>query len=514
MSSNAYSEIFSALASLDKGETTNNLDKLRDDVASALLAFRQSLAGRDEAILRHAVQFSMQASEAMAATTRITGEVRETDTRSQSMAAAVEELTASIDQIATTATGVAGSMEEVSAGMRCGAQATEQTAQASRKIGEAFQRMTASADHLAIAAEQIGTFVATIDGLTQQTNLLALNATIEAARAGEAGKGFAVVASEVKVLSGHTEKATDDIRARIERLGEHVEEVLKTVHDVQILVEQSVSQSEDAASQIVKVLDDVAANGERMSEIAIVLSQQSEAVQEISEGAQAIAAHAAHSDAFSGDVIKSVGQSEEIAAEQLQELEKRSIPNFVLHKAKADHLMWNKRLSEMLAGLSSLHHKEISDHRHCDLGIWYAAVTDERIRRHPAFSALLPVHEAVHKCAREAARLHAQSDREGALEAARQLDVTSRDVVRDIDAPNRGLRKLTAKGASGRAAGVSCPLTPPEVSPPWQARRHTPRHSPARPPVRSKPFPTPARRSRKARYRADGSAAYRAARGT
>ncbi|PTW61730.1 methyl-accepting chemotaxis sensory transducer [Breoghania corrubedonensis] len=423
----------SALAALANGHRVDNADALPTGIAGPVEDLARAIARRDEQILAQTVQYSIQASEAMAATARITGEIRETDIRAQSMAAAVEELTASIDQIASTAKSVAGSMEVVSVGMRGGADATRSTAEASRGIGEAFGRMSTSAGHLASAAEQIGTFVATIDGLAQQTNLLALNATIEAARAGEAGKGFAVVAAEVKVLSGQTQKATDDIRARIDRLSEHVEEMMGTVNEVQGLVARSVEQSEDAAGQIARVLDDVAENGARMGEIASVLSQQSEAVQEISEGAQSIAAHAGRSSGFSEEVISAVGMSEKIIGEQFAELEVRSIPNFVLHKAKSDHLMWKKRLAEMLVGLKSLRSSELSDHHHCHLGEWYDAVEDDRVRRHPAFAALLPVHEAVHKCGREAARLHAAGDRAGAQKAADEMAAASTEVLRQLD---------------------------------------------------------------------------------
>ena len=62
-----------------------------------------------------------------------------------------------------------------------------------------------------------------IKAIANQTNLLALNATIEAARAGDAGKGFAVVAGEVKVLSGQTTNATEDVAKVLGSLTTHVD---------------------------------------------------------------------------------------------------------------------------------------------------------------------------------------------------------------------------------------------------------------------------------------------------
>lgn len=425
-------EVVAALGAIANSEDLGTLEGLPPLLAESLRNLRVALAGRDEQILSQTVEYSMQASQAMAATARITGEIRETDARAQGMAAGVEELTASIDQIASTAREAAESMEAAHGAMQSGADATRGAAQASRRIGESFGRMNSAADQLAEAADQIGTFVATIDGLAQQTNLLALNATIEAARAGDAGKGFAVVASEVKVLSGQTQKATDDIRARIERLEAHVKEVLAAVTDVQGLVSQSVEKSEGAEQQISEVNANVEANSARMSEIAHVLRQQSEAVQEISGGVHVIADHARNAADYAGEVINAVGSCEKIITAQFADLEPRNIPRYVLHRAKSDHLLWKKHLAEMLVGLKSLREDELANHHQCRLGKWYDAVTEEGLKAHPAFVALLPVHEAVHTHGREAARRYASGDRTGALEAAAAMDQASVKVLEHL----------------------------------------------------------------------------------
>ena len=388
-----------------------------------------AIAARDSAMLESAVGFSMKASEAMAATARITGEVRDSATRSGTMAAGVEELTASIRQIATTAEAVSSAMDEAARHTVAGVEATRSAMEASFAIGSSFERMNSASGQLKVAAEQIGTFVAVIEGLAQQTNLLALNATIEAARAGEAGRGFAVVAQEVKMLSGQTQKATDDIRSRIQRLEDQVRELGASIGEVADLVQLSTTRSDGARARIDDVRVSVEESAGRMREIAGVLNEQTSAVAEISAGVHAIGDHTSKAARFADGVITAVGSCEAAIERQFQEAETLGLPDYVLHRAKSDHFMWKKRLAEVLVGMKALKPGELSDHRQCRLGAWYESVQDPSIRSHPAFASLLPVHEKVHTKGRLVADLVSRGDLAGAVEAYGEMERASAEVV-------------------------------------------------------------------------------------
>ncbi len=422
-----------AVSALIARQPNVHLEGFSPDVAAALNQARGVLAAADEQSLRQTVEFSIHASEAMAATARITGEIRDTNTRAQTIAAEVQDLTGSIDRITATAKNVAASMESANSAISAGADSTREAAVASRNIGQSFSRMREAADQLAAAAEQIGTFVATIEALSRQTNLLALNATIEAARAGEAGRGFSVVASEVKALSGQTQNATDDIRSRIERLERYVGDVMQCVTEVRDYVDRSVQQSEGASKQIEQVRAIVADNSGKMGEMAGLLHGQNQVVGEIADSVNAIAGTARTADDHASQVIAAVGASEKLINEQFADLEKCNIARYVLHRAKSDHLLWKKRLSEMLVGLNTLKPTELADHHNCRLGRWYDAVTDRALRENPAFAALLAPHEAVHRHGRAAADCYVRGDRAGSLAELDQMEEASKAVLSGLD---------------------------------------------------------------------------------
>ncbi|MDK9695234.1 MAG: methyl-accepting chemotaxis protein [Siculibacillus sp.] len=402
-------------------------------VVEAIRSLDAALAARDVSLLESAVATSMKASEAMAATARITGGVRESSAQAQIMAAGIEELNASIGQIAATADAVSGAMDEAARATVDGVEATRTATEASLAIGSSFERMDGASEQLKTAAAQIGTFVATIEGLAQQTNLLALNATIEAARAGEAGRGFAVVAQEVKTLSGQTQKATDDIRARIQRLEHHVQELTDSIHSVRDLVEVAAARSDGARGLMDAVRGAVEESAGRMREIAGLLNEQTAAVGELSTGIVAIEKHTGEAAGHADEVIAAVGSCEATIERQFAEAEAHQVPDLVLHRAKSDHYMWKKRLAEVLVGVKSLKPEELSDHRQCRLGKWYDAVDDEAIRRHPAFGRMSSVHEAVHVNGRRVAELAGKGDRAGATAAYAAMNAASEKVVECLD---------------------------------------------------------------------------------
>ena len=409
-----------------------DLSALPHEAAEALNDLHQELKRRNAAELERTVNASMQDSNAMAAVSRATGEVRKMDKHASGMSSAVEELDFSIHEINKLASRGADSLGACVEQSQSGLEAVRLTRSESEQLGGAFETITGRVTDLEQASRQIAEIVDTIAAIADQTNLLALNATIEAARAGEAGKGFAVVAGEVKALSGQTAKATEDIRLRMEHLQRQVTAITEAVSHSSNSIHAGIDAANSSEQAVNTVTDKVRESAQIVSDIARLIAEQSKATTDLSQSVTQIADGATKARERVENVVEASAGTESTIGQTLSALSDRHIDNFVLHCAKSDHLLWKKRLNSMLVGATKLSESELSDHRSCRLGKWYEKARSQ-YGSIPAFIAIEPPHARAHECGKRAARLCAQGDLDGAEAAVEEMEAASEDVLTALD---------------------------------------------------------------------------------
>jgi len=425
-------EIAKALRAMMKGDFSH-LPEADDDLSAALCELGQFLADDSKETLDRTVRFSMNASDAMTSVAQMSSNLMETDSRTQTMAAAVEELTASINQITEASNTATERASSSNAAAQEGVQSVNTIVHHMDRITDVVQNVSDRTQTLTDAANQIAGILGTIDAIAKQTNLLALNATIEAARAGDQGKGFAVVAGEVKVLANQTSAATEDIRGRINVLTEEIATFLKSVSGALEEVDSGKKAVNSTKDGINGISEDVSDVSTRMEEISLMLSEQTKAVQEIGSGLSNVADLSSHNRDRTEKTIKSVGATESLIEEQFAKLENLLIPDYVLFRAKSDHFIWKKKLAEMFVGLNNLQQSELADHHQCRLGKWYDQISDPSFTNNPDFKALVEPHSRVHQFGKDAAAAYTQGNPEEAERLFHKMEDASFEVIGLLD---------------------------------------------------------------------------------
>ncbi|RVU38872.1 chemotaxis protein [Hwanghaeella grinnelliae] len=383
--------------------------------------------------LDHSVKIAMVANEASVATAHILKAARTVDSKAQSIAAATEEMVASVNQISETSRHAAAAAEEMQASVEHSNTEAGNAVRAMGELAETVAETSAQAQSLSQASEAIGSIVATIGAIAKQTNLLALNATIEAARAGAAGKGFAVVAGEVKSLSQQTASATEEIRTHIEGLQSQINGIVSSMTAGTDTVERSKTIIDTLGDDMNTVGVKVSTVTSRMEEIAEILEQQTQASAEVAQGVTGIAEQTGDNVTQVAALADALDEAQRSVAQQLGNFAKFDAVNKVVKLAKADHVLWKKRLVDMSVGRAALSESELADHKSCRLGKWYYGPGSLPYREHAAFARLEEPHAAVHQNGIEAARLFNAGNLDGAMTAIGKVEKASEDVLSLLD---------------------------------------------------------------------------------
>ena len=216
-----------------------------------------------------------------------------------SIAANVEELTVSVAHVSDNTSDAAKLAQSSDQQANAGYSEIEQLI---GRIGEVANVVREAAEQIArleSESEKISNIVGVIKDIADQTNLLALNAAIEAARAGEQGRGFAVVADEVRKLSERTALSTGEIEKMVGGIQSSTHEVVSEVGRGVELVENSVTNAQQAGEAIAKLREMAQEVSRIVGSVDDALREQSAASTDVAKKVEEVATQAEEATAIS-----------------------------------------------------------------------------------------------------------------------------------------------------------------------------------------------------------------------
>ena len=170
-------------------------------------------------------------------------------------------------------------------------------------------------------SQEIGSVVTIINGIAERTHILALNASMHAASAGEAGKGFAVVANEVQKLAENAREATQQISGLVNNIQVETADTVTNMNDAitqvvkgTTLAQQAgneMKETRDTTAELVQLVQQIATGAKTQAETAQKLRERAAQIQKTTEQTfQQLQEQGKQTDrlvGFSGNLVESVG---------------------------------------------------------------------------------------------------------------------------------------------------------------------------------------------------------------
>jgi len=250
---------------------TGNLRNLVRQIA----ATADQVAASSEELTASSEQSAQTVNQIAAAITDMAAGAMEQLNAANESSAVVEQISAGIQQVADNANQAAARSAQAAGKAKDGGKAVEKAVNQMRSIENTVNSSAQVVAKLGERSKEIGQIVDTISGIAGQTNLLALNAAIEAARAGEQGRGFAVVAEEVRKLAEQSQEAA--------------KKIAELITEIQGDTDQAVSAMNVGTREVKTGAEVVNAAGVSFGEIAELVAQGSDQMQEISAAIQQMA---------------------------------------------------------------------------------------------------------------------------------------------------------------------------------------------------------------------------------
>jgi methyl-accepting chemotaxis protein/aerotaxis receptor len=243
----------------------------------------------------------------------------------EQLSVAMNQMQGSTQEIATNTVTAADDLDSTFSQCEEAQQGIFATTDKIKKLAQAVDEASSSADNLTDSANSVGELMEEIQSIASQTNLLALNAAIEAARAGEQGRGFAVVADEVRSLSSRTQDSAEKIHQRLTAMQTIIEQWVTLMNKNKGEADFCVTTAESSNKKIEKVVNSVQKVTDAANQIATAAEEQSVVSQEINRHIEQV--HQAMESTWSQtDVVANQMASLESSVEDIANIANTFIP--------------------------------------------------------------------------------------------------------------------------------------------------------------------------------------------
>jgi methyl-accepting chemotaxis protein len=240
------------------------------------------------------------------------------DNASQSLSQGANDQASSLEEITSSLTEMSSQTKNSAENANRANQLSYKAKEAAENGNQKMKTMVNAMAEINDSGQNISKIIKVIDEIAFQTNLLALNAAVEAARAGKHGKGFAVVAEEVRNLAARSAKAAKETEELIEgsvnktvngsaianQTAEALEEILNSINEVTILVDQIATSSNEQAQGISQI-------NKGLGQIELVTQQNTANAEESAAAAAELSAHSQQlMDMLARFKLKNTGQQQ------------------------------------------------------------------------------------------------------------------------------------------------------------------------------------------------------------
>lgn len=399
-------------------ELTRTLSKLVDQL-------RDNTVGE----LDNIVKLSIQSNETGIFSANVQMHLKEIDDQTQQIAAAAEQMSASVQEIKRNSDRIVTEVEQADQISSSGNLAVTQSMQSMEHISTTVTGALEKLRSFTSFTKTISTIAEEIKSIAFQTNLLSLNASVEAARAGEAGAGFNVVANEVRHLSARTSDATKQIEHLVLELQTEMNDVMTQVNRSNKAISDGQSAVREAGELMSEIHTRVGNVKQLSAQTSATLQEQNAAAHEVAVGIAGIATNTSENVDQINSLLDAMDTVEGLISQRIQALAALEVPGKVVKLAQSDHVIWKRRLINMVAGREGLQAGELSNHHTCRLGKWYDNVDIRAYKHHPSFAQLAIPHKQVHENGIQAVRLYNEGKYKEAMRRIQQVESASQEVL-------------------------------------------------------------------------------------